>query len=355
MLLTAATLAWAAPPASSSEPRPARVMTRNLYLGADLTPALLAEDPLQAALAAAQIWGTVQATNFPERAASLAFEIYEADPDVVGLQEVALWRIGRPLDPNPADFVVYDFLASLQSELAALGLDYTPAVIQKEADIEATALFDPTIPLALDIRLTQRDVILVRADAPAEVTWSNPQSGNFDAILVIPDTPLGDIPVERGWTSLDLVVNKRPFRFINTHLEAFDPFQGGLRVAQTFELLAGPAATDMKVVLVGDLNSGPHDLLFFDSWDFLTALPPLGAGFVDAWEIANPDDPGFTCCQAEDLLNPASLHDERIDHILTRPEVDVNKVKIVGNDVDNRTPSGLWPSDHSGMVAALTP
>ncbi len=241
---------------------------------------------------------------------------------------------------------MYDFLDSLIAELDALGLDYDAVVVQEEADIEA-----PAVPQFMDVRLTQRDVILVKGDLPSEISWSNPASANFITNLVIPNPVLGPITVLRGWTSVDLVVNKREFRFINTHLEAFDPFQGGLRLAQTWEILAGPAATDRVVVLVGDLNSGPHDLLFFDSWDFLVG----SAGFVDAWDAANPGAPGYTCCQAADLLNPAPLLDERIDHVLTRPGVPVGNVKLVGNDQDNRTVGGLWPSDHSGMVATLQP
>lgn len=355
MLMVATALVFTATEASSKS-RPVRAMTRNLYLGADLTPALLAQTPAEAAEAAAQIFLSVQATNFPERATSLANEILEADPDVIGLQEVALWRTGPGLHPAPAEDVAYDFLLSLQGELEALGLDYVAAVVQEEADIEATA-FDPKIPLFLDIRLTQRDVILVRADAPEEVTWSNADSANFATNLTL-DTVLGPIEVARGWTSLDMVVNKREFRFINTHLEAFDACNFDptepclLRLAQTFEILAGPAATqELPVILAGDLNSGPHDGFPADSWDLLTG----SFEFVDAWETANSGDPGFTCCQVEDLLNGSSLLSERIDHILTSPGVAVNKAKIVGNDQDNRTLFGLWPSDHSGMVASLAP
>src|SRR5262245_40335791 len=45
------------------------VMTRNIYLGADLTPAIEAENLAEAFEAAGEIANEVDATNFPERAA----------------------------------------------------------------------------------------------------------------------------------------------------------------------------------------------------------------------------------------------------------------------------------------------
>jgi hypothetical protein len=57
-------------------------MTRNLYLGADLAPAILAAD-IPALLAAdATIFQHVIATDFPARAKVLADEIAHVEPDL---------------------------------------------------------------------------------------------------------------------------------------------------------------------------------------------------------------------------------------------------------------------------------
>jgi hypothetical protein len=169
---------WPLPAAAAGKPRPVPVETRNLYLGADLTPALLAQNPVQLALAASEIWEQVVATDFPARAQTLAAEIDDASPLLVGLQEVALWRTAT-LPGTPATDVAYDFLALLLDALADRGLVYNAVVIQEEADLQA-----PTI-LGFDIRLTQRDVILAKAVGRGELTLANPQSANYTTNLTL--------------------------------------------------------------------------------------------------------------------------------------------------------------------------
>jgi len=333
--------------AEAANPRPVKVMTYNLYLGADLNPAIAATTVPQFLAANATIFSHVQQTNFPERAKSLAREIADADPTLLGLQEGAVWTTGPINDPAPATNVEYDFIASLRSELAAIGAPYDVVRIQKEADIEAPA----GAPYFQDIRLQMHDAILVKAGLGSEVKLTNEQSANFANRLVIP-TGLGQsIPVDRGWAAVDAVVNKRSFRFIDTHLEAFHPL---VRLQQAQELLAGPVASAPgKVVLVGDINSGP-DLPVPANRLAYQAL--IAGGMVDTWPIANPGDPGPTAGFSELLDDPsADVLDNRIDLVLTKGSVGVVKSRIYGTDSDNRTAGGLWPSDHAAVMATLTP
>jgi len=320
-------------------------MTRNLYAGTDLAPLLGATSIPEFAFEVTQAFGRVQATDFPARAKVLAQEIKEADPHLIGLQEVALWRIGEPgiLDGSitPATTVVYDFLASLQDELTYLGLHYSVVIVQTEFDAEGPST------LGFDIRMTLRDVILAKANLPPdELTLSNANSANYLTTLTLP-TVAGTLTFTRGWTSVDATVNRRAFRFINTHLEAFSAFH---RYMQSNELLSGPADTTLPVVIVGDLNSSPDE-----TGPYLAYANLIGAGFVDTWVQANPTDPGYTGFNATDLLNPYPTLTARVDHVLTRPSVGVFRSKIIGIDQDHRTTSGLWPSDHAGVVATLRP
>ena len=99
-------------------------MTRNLYLGADLAPAIGAPSLEAFVAATGQILREVTANDFPTRAEGLAQEILEKKPDLVGLQEVALWRTGPPSlapllgGPGPnATTVRYDYLQLLLDQL----------------------------------------------------------------------------------------------------------------------------------------------------------------------------------------------------------------------------------------------
>jgi ABC-type multidrug transport system ATPase subunit len=125
----------AGPPANHDNGRGkvVRTMTRNLYLGANLLPAIEAKSLPEFVAANGQILREVSENNFPVRAEGLADEILEQEPDLVGLQEVALWRTAPPsltpvLTGEPtATTVRYDFLEELLAELNLTPLAASPA------------------------------------------------------------------------------------------------------------------------------------------------------------------------------------------------------------------------------------
>jgi endonuclease/exonuclease/phosphatase family metal-dependent hydrolase len=340
----------------------AKTMTRNLYLGADLTPAIGA--PSLEALAAAngQILREVTANDFPTRAEGLADEIREQKPDLVGLQEVALWRTAPPsvaplLTGPSATTVRYDFLAELLDELNGhfFGPKYDVVVVQQEFDLEAPADENSEpgdgpaaqgIPNAeINGRLTMRDVILAKR-GPFVHTW-NAESGNFDTLLEVP--VLGKpLPIARGWTATEAWVRGAgPFRFVNTHLEAFHPL---IRAAQAGELVApgGPATSTNPVVLLGDLNSDDDTV---EGADRLAYEVLLGAGFVER----STDEP-LSCCLDSSLLaegagGSVSDFDHQVDHVMTN---DPEGVTLEESVVTGLFPvNGFWSSDHAGVFSAL--
>ncbi|MGH2751290.1 MAG: endonuclease/exonuclease/phosphatase family protein [Actinomycetota bacterium] len=342
LTVVVALIATPVAPAHSGHRRNADVMTYNLYLGGDLTPILTAQTFPEAVAAATGLYLQVVSTDFHARAASIAHEIEETSPALIGLQEVSLWQTDTPADgpATPATEVAFDFLKILLQALDDRGLDYAPVSVVENFDGEA-----PTA-LGFDVRLTDRDVILARTDLKtSQLKLSNSHAQNFETNLILPSPVLGPIEVLRGWNSIDVKVRGKDFRLVNTHLEAFSP---AAQVAQAQELLAGPAGTSLPVVMAGDFNSAA------DGSTTPTYGILLDAGFTDAWSESQPGDPGFTCCQAANLDNATPQLDERIDLLLFRGGgFSAQEAEVVGEEQADRTPSGLWPSDHAGVFAEL--
>jgi endonuclease/exonuclease/phosphatase family metal-dependent hydrolase len=328
--------AWANPPQHAQ--RHLTVATYNLYLGADLTPLFAASSPQELVQRAGQIYANVVKTDFPSRAEAIAGLLAANPPDVAGLQEVSLWETGPisgPLSPS------YDFLELLLTALARHGLAYRPVAV----NVNFTS--DPTPFSATSAaRLTDRDVIIARADLPSSrLKVSNPESHNFTATLVIPSAIPGlSFRVPRGWSAVDVKVRGKTVRFVNTHLEAFSTT---VRNQQARELAAALAGSASSVVLVGDLNSQPDDTV--GAYGTFAA-----AGYVDAWVVVHGPEGGFTAGQTELLDNVPSKLDHRIDYVLYQPlGVEAVAAEVIGEELDDRTPTGLWPSDHAGVVAKL--
>ena len=345
------------------------VMTRNVYLGADLGPAINAGSIEEAVDAAGEILNQVDRTNFPARSKLLAREIGKSKADLVGLQEVALWRQQTPSDytATPATDVRYDFLKTLMQALRDRGTPYRVVVKQNEFDEELPADTDGTNSPGdgiggadLDGRLTMRDVILKRKGSKVKTGETDKAQfeNRYEAFVggVIP------VPVERGWVSVEAKVKgteqtkKRRFRFINTHLEAFgDP---EIREAQARELFAqgGPLrGTGKQLIFVADINSGNQQ-------------DRIGSPFTD------PEDPlaynaltkdfGLirvgerqTCCYPSPDLSSEEIGsyrlDHTVDHVMVRPRIRQLDGYLTGANPNVTTPGGLVSSDHSGVVSKL--
>ena len=336
---------------------PLKVMTQNLYVGADIHRVLLPGDILQLAAEAYQVLGQ---TDFPERAEALADEIARVQPELIGLQEVSWIRIQSPTDfvfyPPNAEGEVLNYLEILLAALETRGLSYEVAAIVQNADVELPMYaFDDlgNIIGVDDIRLTDRDVILARDD----VDIANATSRNY---VINAQFAVGGIPVEftRGFVAVDATVRGGTFRFVNTHLEergAVWPTGDEIQVLQAKELVDEFDLETVPIILVGDFNSSPED-------DDTFAYHVIeNAGYVDAWKrgLRGRRNRGITCCQQELLTNENSLLFERIDHIFARnhpretPFSIIGSIRVVGDKQKDKTVSGLWPSDHAGVVAKM--
>jgi endonuclease/exonuclease/phosphatase family metal-dependent hydrolase len=324
------------PPAMADDDGGIRLVTQNMYVGSSNAALAAAQTPQQLLAAVATIYNNILASKPAERAAAMAREIARHHPDLIALQEAALLRTGTG---GPATTVRSDFVQSLLDELAGLGQPYRAVAIIPGLDAQARSL------LGFDARLTNQDAILVRADL--EVQVSNLQIEQFGIKLTVP-TLLGPFTDARGWAAIDVKLRGQRFRFVTTHLDSSSV--PAIRVAQAKELLLTAANTSLPVVMAGDFNIAA-DTGLDPSFPAYQAI--INAGFTEAWQSKRAPDPGFTCCQAENLLNPTSLLNHRIDLVLFRGGFGVADISLIGNQPADRTSSGLWPSDHAGVAATL--
>jgi endonuclease/exonuclease/phosphatase family metal-dependent hydrolase len=311
------------------------VMTRNLYVGADvdaIIAALATSDPADDIPALLAAIATLGETDFATRAAAFADEIARYRPHVVGLQEVS--TVDLTLPPLGVDLHL-SFLPVLQAELSARGLQYSVAA--RVRNIEAAPL--------PGVSLVDEDVLLVDRN---RVAVQSALGQHFAANLgqVAPGVVL-----QRGFVRAEVTVGARAYVIASTHLES-----GGaagldqLRALQAGELAQVLAAAPTAVVM-GDLNDGPgspmHQVL-------------EGAGFTDAWAALRPGVVGLTCCHLSDLSDQIAPFSQRIDYVFVRGAShpgnllgqiwrtgDVPADRIAGPD------HPIWPSDHAGLVAKL--
>jgi hypothetical protein len=374
----------AGPPAAgiaettSPPAKPTTVMTRNIYLGADINRPINAalqaqaegKSPQEVLVALGNATHVTRAivdrTNFPVRARLLAGEIARTEPDVVGLQEVALWRSG-PLQldqvgvPN-ATTVDYDYLQILLDALADRGADYTAVSIGDRADVEAPSFtgspFDGTIGAdARDVRLTMRDVVLMRVEDGLTATGTG--GGVYSNNLSV-DILGTTMRFDRGYQWVNVRSGGQRFRFVNTHLESVS---SDLALAQAQELLANAPASGRSTVFVCDCNSDPLNDSVKPN-DHVPHKAPYelitgAGGFTDEWLEFAPAEQGWTSGLSETVDDPtAASFDHRIDMIFGRTAnggaLHVDGGEVTGTDVADRDPAtGLWPSDHGGVVLRL--
>ena len=332
LLLCACTPVWSQNPKIT-------VMTRNMDAGTDFGFVFGATD-LQTLVQGTQAtFAEVEASKIPERAARLADEIAAQRPDLVALQEVTLYWTRTP---GGSPTVIDDQLESLRAALATRGLSYTLVVVNELMAAEA--------PLSADLLfgILDRDVILVRTGIDA----SNPQAQRFsDAATFVLHTPGGDVPAWQGWASVDVTISGKTFRFVDTHLQS--AFRGvpqtlQAQIAQGGEVVQAVNSTGLPVVLCGDFNAnadpGPEH---YPTTDLI-----LAAGFTDAWRVTNADKGNTWPLHQEDPFHPLAGPYERIDLIFARG-VRVVSAERTGHQLSDRTASGLWPSDHAGVVAVI--
>lgn len=383
------TMLFAAPPGKPD----IVVMTQNQYLGADLTPIVTAGSPAEYNQAVLDALFSVADNNIPERVHALAASIVERDAHLVGLQEMFRFNcVESGSIPGAClllDAAMNDHLQLTMDALDGLGADYYVAGVVNNLTIPdddfnppgETPL--PGLPIFLDldaipdafVQVFDRDIILARGDVPASVVpfpCANVSGDGCNFSEIASADALGrTINIQRGFVGVDAEVNGQDYRFVNTHLEVQYPAPEQdaplIQAAQATELILTmtyfPPPGDTRLIIVGDINSDPLHPIFLSSYGM--AYPPyqqftMGKSifgdqisplpYTDTWLLRPGKPRGHTCCEAADLSNKRSMLYERIDVIFTLQPPRRVKANVLNNNPEDKTPSGLWPSDHATLV-----
>ncbi len=329
-----------------------KVMSRNVYIGTDVDLVLEAEDINSVPMLVQIAYQLLQSTDFSSRAVALAEEISKTRPHLIGLQEMSKFYIQSPGDMadggmTPATDLFLDFFEILMEAIEAKGLNYEMAAVVKNANVElpmftgADSLGNYTFD---DIRIEDHDVILVRSD----VNYSNPVAVNYDSMLVV-DPSIG-LVIPRGYVKVNAQVGQTSLVFANTHIEAAPDID--LRMAQVTQLLDVFNDETLPVIIVGDFNSRATTGTTYNH--------VLYEGYTDTW-IDNPliyNTNGYTFGHQSHLRNegPEGFMDRRIDFVFAGPQGNptIGEGFVLGDEKRDKTASGLWPSDHAGVVTKLT-
>jgi endonuclease/exonuclease/phosphatase family metal-dependent hydrolase len=348
------------------------VQVYNMYFGADLQP--LFAPGANPVVAASAIWAEMQASKIPERATAVARQIVAEQPDLVGLNEVSTWRSapatfdGTTFAPAGLFATDYDALNLLLADLAALGTPYTFVTANTNF---SNVTFPLPILTASGFRLatfTDRDVILVKSSALSAggLALGATQNHTYATSLVV-NVAGSPVAVPRGWSAVDVTASGWAFRFANTHFEAYTanatmyPLKDDIRNAQAEEIAAALKGSPLPVILVGDVNVRPtmckntrKGTSLYEGDQNIVAYHTLNkANLREVWPLVYPTDKcgssGWT--SGQELTDAVSTLDHRIDDVFVSTRFKALDAIVVGDEQADRTPSGLWPSDHASTVA----
>lgn len=384
-------------PAHSLEPYQITVMSRNLYLGADVGVALEKIPNLPAA--AQFMWDQMKKTNFSARAPKLARETVLDRPELIGIQEATTWYCKKDLFSDPVE--VFNFLDEFIAATKQTGVGYSLATANGEKAFNPgysiaaipylTRVNDPEVfnkvfgQDSASCGFTIGDALLVRDDVKNQII----QVGNTEykqSYSIVPTI----MKIYRGYTWADFQVQDSVVRVITTHLESlWDENKIPNSALQAQQLVADLKDAKMPLIVMGDFNADYRDPRPIDAPnpgaqpEVSDICPTPGGAKCNAFstmieagfENASPDarNARYFTWGAGALLNgPDKKRAEfarefgnqygftdRLDYIFTKNVYATVSSKIIGNVWPDG--SGVWscgadicfPSDHAGVVSTL--
>ena len=266
LLLSASLLVISAPTTYAADAN-LKVMSRNIYLGADVGVAMKLIPDFKAA--AQFMWDQVSATDFSKRAPLLAKEIITNQADVVGIQEATTWFCRKNAWSGKTE--VLNFTDQLLSATKKLGTEYVLA--EKDGtqakNIGYSIAAIPFLTIVNDPKTFQPlfgqdtaacgfeigDALIIRKDLASKIA----RVGNteYEASYSIVPTIM---TIYRGYTWMDLQVGTSTVRIVSTHLESvWDANKIPNAAKQATQLVSDLSNTTIPTIVIGDFNADPRD------------------------------------------------------------------------------------------------
>jgi len=167
--------------------------------------------------------------------------------------------------------------------------------------------------------------------------------------LPIEKAAIHRLPGPQGRTVLitTIRVGTRRMDVATTHLES--PLADGLVRAKQLEAVWPRLRDADDAVFLGDFNFGDGE----------AEEKRIDPGYLDLWKSLKPGDSGFTWnIEASGMAKKGSFPGEksrRLDRILLRSTLwKAKSIQIIGDQPVNPGKKDLFPSDHFGLLAALS-
>lgn len=244
-----------------------KVMSRNIYVGSDVSVAMKLIPDFKAA--AQFMWDQVAATDFSKRAPLLAKEIITNKADVVGIQEATTWFCKKNAWSGKTE--VLNFTDQLLAATKNLGTEYVVAEKDgtKAKNIGFSIAAIPFLTIVNDPKVFQPlfgqdtaacgfeigDALIIRKDLAPKI--SKVGNTEYDASYSIVPTIM---TIYRGYTWMDLQVGTSTVRIVSTHLESvWDANKVPNAAKQATQLVADLSNTTIPTIVIGDFNADPRD------------------------------------------------------------------------------------------------
>ena len=362
------------------------VMTRNIYLGADVGVAMELIPNLSAA--AQFMWDQVKATDFNKRAPKLAAEVIAERPDVIGIQEATIWYCKKNAWSKRTEVFNFteqylaaikargqDYVLATKDGVTALNTGYSIAAIPFVTMVNDPETFQPLFgqdKAACGFEIA--DALVIRADLSGKVLAVG--NTEYEASYTVVPTIM---TIYRGYSWADIKIGNTPVRFITTHLESlWDENKVPNAAKQAQQLISDLNETRNPIVIMGDFNSDPRDPRIADDPNVggqpaASKSCPAGgsecsayrlmfeAGFKDAgpdsldsrnnsWGmnalLTGPDSDRLKYSQQ---LGNIAGYSDRLDYVFVKNGAVPLVSRLIG-----ATPPNNLNSDHAGVVSLIS-